>query len=93
MVARGLLAQDYLFHFSQTEMNSLCHKDGATFPGGSDTKHSARTAGDPGQPLGGEDPLEKGMAATLVFLPGEFHGERSLVGYRSWDCKELGPIE
>ena len=45
------------------------------------------------QPLGGEDPLEKGMATTLVFLPGEFHRERSLVGYRSWDCKELGPIE
>ena len=29
--------------------------------------------------LGLEDPLEKGMAS--VFLPGEFHGQRSLVGY------------
>ena len=28
--------------------------------------------------LGQEDPLEKGMATPLVFLPGEFHGWRSL---------------
>ena len=27
--------------------------------------------------------------ATLVFLPGESHGHRSLVGYRPWGCKEL----
>ena len=30
------------------------------------------------QSLGQEDPLEKGMATPLVFLPGEFHGRRSL---------------
>ena len=24
-----------------------------------------------------------------VFLPGEFHGQRSLAGYRPWGCKEL----
>ena len=33
------------------------------------------------QSLGQEDPLEEGMAATPVFLPGESHGYRSLVGY------------
>ena len=35
------------------------------------------------QSLGWEDPLEKGMAAHLpgVFLPGEFHGQRTLAGY------------
>ena len=27
-----------------------------------------------------EDPLDKGMA-THVFLPGEFHGQKSLEGY------------
>ena len=27
-----------------------------------------------GLTLGQEDPLEKGMATTPVFLPGEFHG-------------------
>ena len=26
--------------------------------------------------------------ATLVFLPGESHGQRSLVGYSPWACKE-----
>ena len=26
-----------------------------------------------------------------VFLPGEFHGQRSLVGYSPWDHKELYP--
>ena len=30
------------------------------------------------QSLGWEDPLEKGMATTPVFLPGESHGQRSL---------------
>ena len=33
------------------------------------------------QSLGWEDPLEEGMQPTPVFLPGEFHGQRSLVGY------------
>ena len=33
--------------------------------------------------LGREDPLEKGMEATPVFLSGTFHGQRSLAGYRS----------
>ena len=28
-----------------------------------------------------KDPLEKGMEHTPVFLPGEFHGQRSLAGY------------
>ena len=35
------------------------------------------------QSLGQEDPLEKKMA-TPVFLPGELHEQRSLVGYNSW---------
>ena len=36
-----------------------------------------------------EDPLEKGMAATPGFLPGEFHGQRCLKGYSPLDHKEL----
>ena len=31
--------------------------------------------------LGREDPLEKGMATTLAFWPGEFHGQKSLAAY------------
>ena len=39
--------------------------------------------------LGQEDPMEKGMAPTPVFLPVEFHGQRSLAGYSPWGHKEL----
>ena len=31
--------------------------------------------------------------ATPVFLPGEFHEQRSGVGYSPWGCKELDMTE
>ena len=31
-----------------------------------------------------EDPVEKEWQPAPVFLPGEFHGERSLEGYSPW---------
>ena len=37
--------------------------------------------------LGWEDPLKKELATLLVFLPGESHGQRSLVDHgvsKSW---------
>ena len=39
--------------------------------------------------LGQEDPLEKELQPTSVFLPGKFHGQRSLVDSSPWGCKEL----
>ena len=45
------------------------------------------------QSLSWEDPREKGMAPTLVFLPGKSCGQRSLVGYSLWGCKELDRTE
>ena len=45
------------------------------------------------QSLGWEDPLKKGMQPTPAFFPGEFHGQRSLVGYSPWGRKELDTIE
>ena len=45
------------------------------------------------QSLGQEDPLEKGMATTPVFLPGEFHGQKSLVGHSPKSLKELATTE
>ena len=45
------------------------------------------------QSLGLEDPLEKGMATTPVFLPGDFHGQRNLVGYSPWGLKESDMTE
>ena len=38
--------------------------------------------------LSQEDRLEKGMATHSVFLPGGFHGQRSLAGYSPWGSKE-----
>ena len=43
--------------------------------------------------LGQEDPLEKGMATTPVFLSRESHGQRSLAGYSPWGRKESDTAE
>ena len=37
--------------------------------------------------------LEKEMATTVAFLPGESHGQRILVGYSPWGPKESDTIE
>ena len=34
-----------------------------------------------------EDPLEKEMVTSVVFLPGESHGQRRLVSYNLWRHK------
>ena len=43
--------------------------------------------------LGQEDPLEKSMQPTSVFLPGESHGQRSLAGYSPWGHEEMDMTE
>ena len=43
--------------------------------------------------LGQEDLLEKVWLHTSVFLPGEFQGQRSLVGYSPWGHKESDMTE
>ena len=40
------------------------------------------------QSLGWEDPLSRKQQLTPIFLPGKFHGKRSLLGYSPWACKE-----
>ena len=58
---------------------------------GRESAHNAGdTAGNVGSILGWEDPLEKEMATTPVFLPGESHRQRSLVGYSPWGRKRVG---
>ena len=53
-----------------------------SFPGGSDDKESASIARDLGSIPGlGRSPEEE-MESTPVFLPGEFHGQRSLAGHK-----------
>ena len=44
-------------------------------------------------PWVGEDPLEKEILPTPVFLPGEFYEQRSLAGYSPWGHKELDMTE
>ena len=43
--------------------------------------------------LGQEDPLEKGMATHSSILPGESHGQGSLVGCRLWGHTESDTTE
>ena len=45
------------------------------------------------QSLGWENPLEKGMATHCKIIHGILHGQRSLVGYSPWGCKELDRTE
>ena len=45
------------------------------------------------QSLGQEDPLEKEWQPNQVFLPGDSHRERSLVGYSPWGRKESDMTE
>ena len=40
-----------------------------------------------------ENPLEEEWQPTPVFLPGEFHGQRSLAGYIPWGHKESDMTE
>ena len=61
--------------------------------GGSDSKESACSVGDPSSIPESEEPLEKGMATHSSILPGKFHGQRSLVGYSPWSLKELDTTE
>ena len=44
-------------------------------------------------PLSQKDPLEEEWQPTPVFLPGEFHGQRSLGGCSPWGRKESDMTE
>ena len=70
----------------QTEESSFFHLRCPStwhhsFPSGSNGKESACNAGDLGLIPGLGRSLEKGWQPTPVFLPREFHGQTSLVGY------------
>ena len=44
-------------------------------------------------PWDGKIPWRREWQPTLIFLPGKFHGQRSLEGYSLWSCKELDKTE
>ena len=85
------------FHFqshTHTHIFTYIHMG---FPGGTVVKNLPASAGDAGDlgsvpgwgrsPGGGNDNL------TPVFLPGESHGQRSLVGYSPWRHEESDAAE
>ena len=62
--------------------------DARGFCGGSDRKEPACNAGDLGSVPGlGRFPWRREWQPTPVFLPGEFHRPKSLVGYSPWGVK------
>ena len=64
------------------------------FPGGAEGKASARNAGELGSiPGWGRFPWRRKWQPTPVFLPGEPHGWRSLVGYSPRVRKESDMTE
>ena len=65
------------------------------FPYGSDGKESTCNSGDTSLIPGSGRFPEKGNGYPLhpVFLPGEFHGQKSLMGCSPWGCKESDMTE
>ena len=68
----------------------LCSTQGYGFPGGSEVSNLP-TMQEPQKTqvrsLGREDPWRREWLPTPVFIPGESHRHRSLVGYRPWRHK------
>ena len=61
------------------------------FPGGSEVKVSACNMRElVFDPWVRKIPWRRKWQPTPVFLPGESHGRRSLVGHSPWGCKESG---
>ena len=64
------------------------------FPGGLDDKESACNAGDLGSiQIMRKIPWRREWLPTPIFLPGEFHEQRSLVSYSPWHHKESDMTE
>ena len=60
------------------------------FTGGSAGKESVCNAGNLGLiPVIGKIPWRRKWQPTPIFLPGESHGQRNLVGYSSWGRKRV----
>ena len=66
------------------------------FPVGTVVKNPPANAGDTDtwlEPWVGKIPWRRARQPTPVSLPGESHGQRSLVGYSPWDRKESDMTE
>ena len=82
-------------------MIAVCHIEAidlviyfVDFPGGSDGKASAYSAGELDSiPGSGRSSGVGKWQPTPVLLPGKSHGQRSIVGYSPWGCKESDTTE
>ena len=74
---------------SSTDSSDTCQSLCSQGPGRSDSKGSACSAGDLGSiPGSGRFPWRREWQPTAVFLPGEFHGQRSLMDHNPWGRKD-----
>ena len=72
---------------SSSDLHLTCSAGGLPILSGSE--ESACKAGVLGfHPWVGKIPWRGKLQPTPVFLPGESHGQRSLVDYSPWGCKE-----
>ena len=79
---------------AHTMLGSYCFFFFFTFPGGSNGKECAFNVRDLGLIPGlGKIPWRREWLPTPGFLPGESHGESSLVGYSPRGCKESDTTE
>ena len=64
------------------------------FPGGAVVKNLPANAGDAGDSgfcsWVGKIPWRRKWQSTPAFMPGKFHGQRSLVGYSPWSHRRGG---
>ena len=78
-----------LFCKSSEVFNNELKKARVTLSGGSDSKESACQCRRPEfSPQVRKIPWRRAWQPTPIFLPGELHGQRSLVVYSPWGCKE-----
>ena len=87
----------YWTELNWTENLVKHYEDMRGFPGGTSGKESAcqcRKCRRHGfDPWVRKIPWSRKCQPTPVFLPGKFHGQRSLVGYSAWSHKELNMTE
>ena len=89
---KALLRYEAFCHVITLEKIDLAYNWCLGFPCGTVVKNPPANVGDMGSVPGSGRSPEKGTA-TPVFLPGKFHGQRSLTGYSPWGHKESDMTE
>ena len=94
---QGRWAEVYRVGLGRHQGRTVPDETEAGFPGGASGKESDCQCRRPGRcgfnPWLGKIPWRRAWLPTPVFLPGESHGQRSLVGYGPRDHKESDMTE